>query len=219
MASIAGMKARGFVKTGLRAIYPTAAKCPHADSLFATETRGDGSIRNERFFNGYHSGMDIPVAEGTPVLAIAAGTVVHKKVGKHIGGIAIYLQHTPQDTGLSVWSYSEYKHLKTMPDIGATGTKGGHYGAEGHPHLHLSTFISPDDTYVARRLFFPPNGQWVDPLALYQQDIIESEKVRKLPKDRKRVAIPYQTNQSVVLPKNSKLIWPFACIRRDKRIE
>jgi len=227
-ASITGMEERGFFSTGLQAVYPTDANCPKANSMFGDDTRGDGNTRAERFFNGYHGGMDIPVPGGTPIIAIAGGKVVHMKEGKNIGGIKLIIQHAPQDTGTAYWIYSEYKHLKEMPNLeigqhvsmgqeialaGKTGTIGGYYGDAGHSHLHLTTWFSPDDQYVRGRLFFPPNGQWADPLAILQQGPIESAKVRKLPDSQKQVGIPYLVKGSEVFPAGSKLVWPFVCSR------
>jgi len=225
-ASFSGMKERGFFATGLQVQYPGNADCPKADSLFADTTRGDGSSRSDRFFNGYHGGIDIPVAEGTPILAIADGMVVHKKEGANIGGIGMILQHTPQDTGTDYWIYSEYKHLVKLPDMeigqrvnrgqqialaGKSGTIGGYYGDEGHSHLHLTTWFSADDKYSTGKLFFPPNGYWADPLAIFKQGPIDSGKVRELPDDQKKVAIPYKTTSGEVFPAGSKLVWPFVC--------
>ena len=147
------MQARGFVATGLTPVYPADADCPPGTSDFASRTRSDGSRRSRKFYKGFHGGYDIPAEEGRPVVAIADGTVVHKNEGLSIGGIGVILQHAPEDTDLGVWIYTEYKHLKEMPDLqlgqrlergqqigpsGKTGTIGGHYGSAGFAHLHLT---------------------------------------------------------------------------------
>ena len=224
------MTARGFVPTGLVPLYPQDAVCPTVNSPFAATTRGDGSPRQRAFFLGYHGGMDIPVPEGTPVLAIAAGKVVQKSPGESIGGIGLVLQHAPDDTGFSVWIYTEYKHLAEMPrlDIGArvkmgeaiaisgrTGTEGGYYGPGGHPHLHLSAWFAPTDAYDARRTLFPKDGHWMDPLALFRGPPADSPSVVALPAEAKRVTIPYVVATGVAFPTDTKIVWPLACARRS----
>jgi murein DD-endopeptidase MepM/ murein hydrolase activator NlpD len=228
-AELKHMRSRGFVPTGLSPVYPKDANCPQVSSPFASETRGDGSRRATQFFHGYHGGMDIPVPEGTPILAIADGTVVHKADGPNIGGIGLILQHAPEDTGLPIWIYTEYKHLKEMPALavgqrvrmgdtialaGKTGTVGGYYGEAGHSHLHLTAFYSDNSDYRAQRLFVPIDGHWMDPLALYKRPPHNSHALRNLPDDAKKVRIPYVATTGKRVPEETKVIWPFACAPR-----
>ncbi len=229
-ASLSGLRERGLEDTGLAAFYPKDAVCPQADSFFADPKRGDGSARNPRFNHGMHAGLDIPAPEGTPILAIADGTVVAKKeeTPDGIGGIGIIVQHAPADTGYSVWTYTRYKHLKEMPaleigervkmgqkiaDTGTSGTSGRHYGGGGHSHLHLDLFVSPDDKYFSGEVvFFPINGQVADPLALFRGEPMDTASVRKLPADQKKVAIAYMTESGEVVNRGkARVIWPYAC--------
>ncbi len=229
-ASLSGLRERGLDETGLMAVYPKNAVCPQANSFFADPKRGDGSARNPRFNHGMHAGLDIPAPEGTPILAIADGTVVAKKeeTPDGIGGIGIVIQHSPTDTGYSVWAYTRYKHLKEMPaleigarvklgqkiaDTGTSGTSGRYYGSGGHSHLHLDLFVSPDDKYFSGEVvFFPINGQVADPLALFRGEPMETVTVRKLPADQKKVAIPYMTDSGKVVNRGkTRVIWPYAC--------
>lgn len=229
-ANFGAMQARGFFATGLIPVYPERVSCPTLNSAFAATTRGDGSQRARQFFLGYHGGIDIPVAEGTPVLAVADGKVVHKSPGEAIGGIGIVLQHAPADTGLSVWVYSEYKHLMRLPEIevgmrvrmgetialsGRTGTQGGHYGPGGHPHLHLSAWHAQTEEHDARRIVLPKDGHWLDPLALFRGPPVDSTSLAALPGDQKRVPIPYLAADGQAQPAGTKFVWPLGCAAKN----
>lgn len=229
-AELGSMRARGFLPTGLVPAYPEEAQCLPADSMFAASRRGDGSPRSTQFFQGYHSGTDIPAPEGTPILAAAAGTVVHASEGLNIGGIGLILQHAPEDTGLPVWTYTEYKHLRELPadlpvgsrvargqkigEAGVSGTTGGYYGEEGHSHLHFAAYWSEGPEYGGKMTFLPKGGNWMDVLALYRQPPLDSASLAALPRDAKRTPIPYQRPDGTVVPAGSKVIWPFACAPR-----
>jgi murein DD-endopeptidase MepM/ murein hydrolase activator NlpD len=229
-ADLASMRARGFLPTGLTPAYPEDAQCLAADSMFATDKRGDGSPRSPRFFQGFHSGTDIPAPEGTPILAAASGLVVHTSEGLNIGGIGLILQHAPEDTGLPVWAYTEYKHLRELPadlpvgtrvargqkigEAGVSGTTGGYYGDEGHSHLHFAAYWSKGPEYKAGMVFIPTDGQWVDVLALYRTPPLDSRSLAALPAAAKRTPIPYQRPDGNTVPPGSKVIWPFACSSR-----
>ncbi len=225
-ATLQHMEARGFLATGLQPVYPAGVACPEADSFFSATTRGDGSPRSRRFYQGHHNGMDIPVPEGTPILAVADGTVVRKETGENIAGIAMVLQHSPEDTGLPVWTYTEYKHLQKMPALplgqrvgkgeviaraGVTGTTGGYYGAAGHSHLHLSAWYSEGSEYRSQRMFIPVGGQWMDPLALFRKPPLDSAALRDLPAEQKKTVIAYKTGDGRIVPADARIVWPFTC--------
>ncbi len=226
-ADAAAMRRRGFVATGLRPLYPAAARCLTANSFFADTTRGDGSSRSSRFYVGYHGGLDIPAPEGTPIVAVADGTVAHKSEGGGIGGIGIVLSHAPKDTGFSVWVYTEYKHLREMPDldigrfvkmgdivahVGKTGTVGSRaYGAAGHAHLHLSAWYADSDKFRSGRILIPIDGYWMDPLALFRGPSFASDELAKLPEGTKKVPLPYIGADGRVVPPQARIVWPLAC--------
>lgn len=225
-ADLEHMHARGFFPTGLEPVYPDNLACPEVNSFFADSSRGDGSSRSRRFYLGYHGGMDIPVPEGTPILAVADGTVVRKEVGESIGGIGIVLQHSPQDTGLPVWTYTEYKHLQELPFLepgqkvrmgemiakaGVSGTTGGYYGPRGHSHLHLSAWYSKSNEYRSLRMFVPVEGYWMDPLALFRKPPFDSAALRDLPREQKKTVIAYKIGDGRVVPEGTRVVWPFVC--------
>ncbi len=208
-ATLSDLRAHGLVSSGLRPAYPQDASCPTIESFFADRTRNDGSQRAFIFFAGLHGGIDIAVPEGTPVLAMANGTVVDNKTGSGIGGIGIILQHAPGDTGLPLWTYTEYKHLRETPKLGIgarvkmgdvvaisgkTGTEGPHYGPAGHPHLHVSAWQAPGSGYRAEAFFAPSGGRWMDPLAFFANG-----------------AIAYRTSDGRIIPAGSKVVWPLYC--------
>ena len=124
---------------------------------------------------GWHEGIDFPADEGTPVRAIAAGTVVRidhsfADWNKQLRDIALYealqLGYTPSDTldrirGRQVWIdhgrgiVSRYAHLSAVADlaIGDAVSAGQVIGAvgssgypEGGPHLHLEVRVR--DSYL-----------------------------------------------------------------------
>ncbi len=227
-AKLKTMQARGFVATGLHPVYPVETDCLQGTSEFSSPTRTDGSRRSRKYFRGYHGGHDIPAPEGTPVLAVADGTVVHKTAGKSIGGIGVILQHSQDDTGLPAWIYTEYKHLMKMPELeigqrvekgqqiglnGKTGAIGGHYGTEGFAHLHLTAWYSRGSEFRTGRAFVPIEGRWMDPLALFaSHPDLDSHKLRALSAASKNVRIAYMTPDGKVHPETSKIVWPFACV-------
>lgn len=225
-ATVDAMRKRGFFETGLKPGYPDDADCAHVTSAFGVSTRSDGSRRSGRFYQGYHGGMDIPAAEGTPLLAMADGKVVHLRRSGGIGGLAIVLQHAPSNTGLTVWSYTEYKHIQELPDlslgqrvrrgaeiarVGNTGTRGRHYGPAGFAHLHLTAFFSQTDKYEIRRMLIPVRGQWMDLLAFFAGSAVDSFTLRNLPDGQKVVPIAYMSTDGVIVPSGATVIWPLAC--------
>lgn len=227
-ANITAMEKRGFLATGLEAVYPDGFDCPKVMSPFASPTRSDGSQRARRFFQGLHGGMDIPQPGGTPLLALADGEVIVKHEGEQggIGGLGLWLRHAPQDTGLGKYVFIEYKHLAKLPDLavgarvkmgqviaetGNTGTADGYYGSAGFYHLHMTAYWSDSPEFKFNRVLIPIGGQWLDPLALMRGGPLDSHAAHDLPDARKKVRIPFKSTDGRVFPEGTKVVWPYAC--------
>jgi murein DD-endopeptidase MepM/ murein hydrolase activator NlpD len=212
--------------SGLRPIFPSQARCPGIASPFGSQTRYDGSSRPTWLFGGYHGGIDISLAEGTPLLALAAGTVVSKGQGGQREGIYLWLRHSPEDTGLPYWVYSKYQHLQSLPELaigarvavgevfarsGRTGTVGGHYGSTGYPHLHLTTRKSASGDQIVGSRGETQVGSLMDPLLIYRDAGITLWKSVDPALREDEVIIPYATPDGQVRPAGTRIVWPIAC--------
>jgi len=226
-ANTEDMEARGFFETGLRPIYPTSLSCPSADSFFGSNTRGNDSIRSQKFYQGRHGGLDIP-AKDINIIAVSDGEVIEKGEGENIGGIKVVLRHSPEQTGLDVWTFTEYKHLKAPSPLSLhstvrqgdvvgvawnTGTTSGRaYGPLGHYHLHMSAWYNNTGDYkVTPKMLIPKDGYWLDPLAMMRGMPVMSAVVKDLPEEDKRFRIAYKTTDGSIHPDHAKVIWPFVC--------
>lgn len=101
----------------------------------------------------WHDAIDIGAPTGTPVYAVADGTVITAKWGYN-GGRGVYIM-VDHGNGL----VTRYQHLSDMyVSVGQTVTKGqniaavGNTGASSGPHLDYAIYV---------------NGQTVDPLLYY----------------------------------------------------
>lgn len=203
----------------LTPVFENGANCEKISSAFGSQTRYDGSLRPVYRYGGKHGGIDLSLEIGTPLLAVAAGEVIHKGSGSQMEGYYILLLHTPDETGLYFPLFTKYQHLKELPKLepgqkvtvgqivglsGKSGTVGGHFGSEGYPHLHMSCIKTKTGKFkIINGKFVYKNGILIDPLLVYNQG-------NKKNKDRK-VLIPYQDAEGIIHPKNSKTIWPVAC--------
>lgn len=94
---------RGLFETGLSPAFPAQAQCRGIDEGYAI------SYAARRGREQYHGGIDMPAPWGTPMIAAAAGTVVAKYAGENSPrGIEIVLRHSPEDTGIPLWIYTQY---------------------------------------------------------------------------------------------------------------
>jgi murein DD-endopeptidase MepM/ murein hydrolase activator NlpD len=225
--SRAEVEARGLVHTGLVPVYPKDAACPPIASGFADTTRYDGSKRAERAMFGLHEGMDLSLPIGTPIVAIAAGTIINKRHGGRLIGNEVFIRHPPVDTGLKVWTFSKYKHFSKLTGLkvgsrvamgevigpsGDTGTVGGHYGKHGYPHLHISVYMNETGTYrIENGRVIIDHPHYVDPVAFYFRRELDSNLIREMPASERKVTIPYETDRGSIVPPATKAVWPVYC--------
>ncbi|MBI4192760.1 MAG: M23 family metallopeptidase [Betaproteobacteria bacterium] len=222
---------RGSIRpSGLVPSFPGGATCPAIASPFGSATRYDGSRRPASRYGGLHGGIDLTLDEGTPLRAIAAGRIISVGTGGQAEGIYLWLQHAPADSGLPFWVYSKYQHLLEVPRHGVgeavqvgqvvglsgkTGTTGGHYGAAGYPHLHLTTFAGRSDRYEHQGSRILAQGaRFLDPVAIYVRDLNDLDEVERLSDDRKKVPIPYFAENGSIHPAGSRVVWPVSCMPR-----
>jgi Peptidase family M23 len=219
--------------SGISLVLPAGATCTGIASAFAARTRQDGSLRPGLRNGGLHGGIDLSLAVGTPLLAVAAGEVMMAGEGGQMEGIFLWLRHAPEDIGLPFWAFSKYQHLSQLPSVkrgervragqvvalsGATGTADQHYGAAGYPHLHLTSFYGPGPAFRMRGGGDGPEvaandeaARIDDPLILYLDEPVSVAAVRELPAAR-RVARPgVVRSDGTVFPAGSRRVWPVTC--------
>ncbi len=212
--------------SGLQAVLADKARCPEIASPFGSQTRHDGSRRPSWEFGGYHGGIDISLAEGTPLLALAAGTVAAKGEGGQLEGNYLWLRHSPEDTGLPYWVYSKYQHLQSLPELsigarvvagqviarsGKTGTTGGYFRAYGYPHLHLTARKNPDGDLIVGSRGSTGGANLIDPLVIYHEAGPKQQESSDPSSGEKPVAIPYVTTDGRIWPQGTHVVWPVAC--------
>lgn len=219
---------RGLFETGLRPRFPENVECRDIDEQWAI------SYTWKRDRENYHGGIDMPAPWGTPIIAVAAGTVVGKFLGKNsYRGKEIILRHSPEDTGIPLWIYTQYAHFDEMPKhgvgqrvrmgevLGPTGNSGrgrrsNEQSTKRRPAIHFAVWYSTSDKYVARRhKVIPVEGQWMDPNALFRKKLpLDSYSIKALPEAEKKVPIAVMVDDGEVIPANTKIVWPYTCTRR-----
>lgn len=224
-------KKRGVIETGLKAEFPRGVQCPQID----TETCAiDYSYK--RHGAALHKGVDIvpEEGEGTPVVAIADGSVVGKFFNRwNRKGIELMLRHSPKQTGLPYWIYSQYTHLKNYPrfDIGTPVKKGEKIGItsntglmgkrERRDALHFAILYSKSPKWTnTGKAVVPADAFWMDPNAFYRSSgPYDSKTLRNLTKDEKKIKIPYLFVDGSLNPKETKKIWPYVCKKKIEKYE
>ena len=219
--AVAVQKVRGGTETGLSAAFIGGADCPEIDSeQWAID------YSHKRPGPAIHKGVDIPQPRGTPILAVAAGTVIGKFENEgNRKGIEVMLRHAPAQTGLGFWTYSQYTHLEAMSPlaIGAAVAMGQEVGRTANTGkmgrrvrrdaLHFAILYSDSPEWTNDgRFATPKDGYWMDPNAFYRaRPPYDSRSLAALPAADKRVAVPYMRRGGGFQPADTKRIWPYPC--------
>jgi hypothetical protein len=219
----------GLLETGIGPVFPKQANCLGIDDYYAMSYSHKRSSAA-----AVHGGMDIPAPQGTPILAVAAGTVVGKFAGQNSQrGIEIVLRHSPEDTGRPFWTYTQYAHLSEMPAhvigqrvrrgevIGLTGSTGIDASSKAEsthrrPAIHFAVWFSLQREFAEEDgVIIPVKSQWMDPNAIYRDGPpYDSKSLKTLPDGEKSVSIPVMFIDGTTQPADTKLIWPYTCARQ-----
>lgn len=222
----------GLTETGLQPEFPESMMCRDIDS-----EQWAISYTHKRPREAYHGGIDMPAPFGTPIVAVADGTVVALYEGKKSHrGREIILRHTPEETGLPYWIYTQYAHFDAMPDfrigdrvkmgqeLGPTGNSGikgksrketRRYGKKARrPAIHFAVWYTDQPEFCDNgRTIVPKGGRWMDPNALYRgKPPFDSTELEALPEGEKKVRIPVMVEGGEFVPSNTKAIWPYRCV-------
>lgn len=214
----------GLLFTGLTPVFPVGIACPGVDETFALPYE-------DKTGKGNHGGIDIPVEAGTPIVAVADGTVVLKVDNlQQLRGLAVTLRHSPEDTGLPFWTYTEYAHLQSLPPqvvgqrvrmgevIGITGNTGMRpmQSAERsfrRPGMHYAVYYTQSRRFTVREDYvIAEKPRWMDPMALYRvSGPYASQLLAQLPEAEKDVPVPAMLLDGRTVPPDARRIWPYAC--------
>ncbi len=220
------MVERGVVQSGLTPEFPDGLDCPDIASEFASPFRYDGSKRPANRNAGLHGGMDISLDIGTPLLAIADGTVIAKGTGGRALGEFVWMYHPPESTGLDWHIFVKYQHLskespfeigsavsagQTVALSGDSGTADKHF-AFGYPHLHASVFASTGAAYDKKGTRVRPrhSTKSIDLVALY----LDRDRFAKLIADPTYLDgtdVPVKALAIGATPEPGAKVWPVNC--------
>lgn len=219
--NVAVQQDRGVIETGLQPAFIGGAACPGIDS---EQWAIDYSHKRPRA--ALHKGIDIPQPRGTPIRAISHGTVVGRFMNEgNKKGIEVMLRHTPGQTGLAFWTYSQYTHLAEMSplaignavrmgdEIGRTANTGKMGRRVRRDALHFAVLYSARPEWSNDGVVVTPmEGYFMDPNAFYRAaGPYDSPSLKALPADQKRVPVPYRKPDGATVPPGTKRIWPYTC--------
>lgn len=214
-------KKRGMFKTGLKAKFYNDKQLVTCDDCWAIDYsyKRDGRP-------AYHKGRDLPMPFNEPVLAMADGTVVGLFENlKSRKGVEVVLRHTPEQSGIPFYVYTQYTHFHKWPldlnigqkiKVGEVLGPNGNSGKKGkkirRPALHFAAFYSKSPQWsFFKGGFLVKDGFWMDPISFYRdQEPYDNEGVKKLKSKVKSPVIGYKTKSGKVFPEGSKKVWPFA---------
>lgn len=217
-------RTHGLMPTGLTPVFPAGITCPGIDETFALPYE-------DKTGKGNHGGIDIPVDAGTPIVAAADGTVVLKVDNQQqLRGLAVTLRHSPEDTGLPFWTYTEYAHLQSLPSqvvgqrvrmgevIGITGNTGVRPMQAGdrsfrRPGIHYAVYYAQSRRFTVRDDYvIAEKPHWMDPMALYRASgPYASQVLAQLPDAEKDVLVSVMLLDGRTVPAAARRIWPYAC--------
>jgi hypothetical protein len=216
----------GLIETGVGPAFPKTAFCHGIDETFALDYA-------DKTGKGKHGGIDLPTDFGTPMLAVAAGTIVAKFDPRvNARGRTVVIRHSPEDTGLPFWVYTEYAHMDELPKqaigqrvrmgevLGPTGNSGVSMrntsgDSKRRPGIHFAVYYSDSRRFAeVPNYIIPEKGHWMDPTALYRKTgPYDSPSLKALAEAEKEIPVPVMSLDGKVEPANAKLIWPYACKR------
>lgn len=219
--NVAIQKARGVIETGLQPDFIGGAACPEIDS---EQWAIDYSYKRGK--QALHKGIDIPQPRSTPIRAVSDGVVVGRFINEgNKKGIEVMLRHTPEQTGLTFWTYSQYTHLRQMPplaigaavkmgdEIGKTSNTGKKGKRTRRDALHLAILFSSHPEWSNDgRVVTPKDGYFMDPNAFYRLAApYDSPAMLRLSSGQKQIPTPYMKPDATTVPLNTQRIWPYVC--------
>ena len=214
-------RSRGVIETGLKPDFINDANCPEIDS-----EKWAIDYSHKRPWPALHKGIDIPQPRETPILAVSTGTVVGKFINKgNRKGIEVMLRHSPENTGLPFWTYSQYTHLFEMSPltigqsikmgqkIGKTSNTGKMGRRIRRDALHFAILYSKNPEWSNDGIFVTPKGgYWMDPVAFYRmQAPYDSKSVMILQDEDKAIPVSYMKLNGSFILLDTKRIWPYPC--------